>query len=282
MKVAKIIATLIMGGILLCGYNTDLLAMEQDNTDYQTCYDPNTKINIFEKEGRYVICSDDNTINWEASLVNEEVFTSCNVFARKFPNTTDKTELCLTPETKVTRVGISPNGWDIITYDSNIYFIWSEYLIDEVPVVEEVAIGEIIADKGPTSSKKKTEKSIKGVIYDSVEIPYTETDITYMRRCVETETCGADFDSKTHVASVIINRVKNGKFGSSPYEVITSPSQFAYFRTSISQSTIDAVDYVIENGDTARGALFFHSNKTTATFCGRPLIFTDSCGHNFY
>ena len=282
MKVAKIIATCILGGILLCGYSTDLLAMEQDNTDYQTCYDPEAGINIVKEGQQYYIYSDDKTINWIAEGVDEVRYTSCGVYARKFPNTADKNELCLAAGTPIIRVGKSSNGWDIIKYNNELFFMWNQYIAEKAPVIEVQEYEPILYVVDSAKGNDDNGKGIKGKIKDCNVIPYTETDILYMQRCVETETCGADFESKTHVASVIINRVKNGGFGSSPYAVITAPYQFAYFRTSISDSTKEAVDYVLENGDTARGALFFHSNKTTATFCGRSLIFTDSCGHNFY
>ena len=109
---------------------------------------------------------------------------------------------------------------------------------------------------------------------------YTDLDYEYLLRMAETETYGADMMSKTHVISVALNRAK--AYGMSPYAVITSPNQFAYGRTAISQSSIDALEYVLYNGDTAQGALFFHSGGYSATFCGRPCIFGDDVGHYFY
>ena len=111
---------------------------------------------------------------------------------------------------------------------------------------------------------------------------FTEQDLLYMQRCVETETRDCDFESKTHVASVIMNRVSAGNFGKTPYDVVTAKYQFAYRSEDISESTIEAVNYVIANGDTAQGALFFHSMTWRETFCGRPYMFTDNCGHHFY
>lgn len=110
----------------------------------------------------------------------------------------------------------------------------------------------------------------------------TDDDIYWIQRVVETETYGADVMSKSHVASVVLNRIGAGSWGDSAQEVVTSPNQFVYFRTTISQSTIDAVNYVLENGDTAQGALYFHSGGYTATFCGRSCIFGDDVGHYFY
>jgi Zn-ribbon protein, possibly nucleic acid-binding len=110
----------------------------------------------------------------------------------------------------------------------------------------------------------------------------SETDIYYLQRVAETETYGTDMMSKTHVVSVVLNRWQAGTWGSSVQAVVTSPNQFCYFRTSISQSTIDAVNYVLENGDTAQGAMYFHSGAYSSTFCGRSWIFSDDCGHHFY
>ena len=111
---------------------------------------------------------------------------------------------------------------------------------------------------------------------------WSEQDLTYMYRCVQSEAGDADFDGRTHVASVIMNRVHDPNFGDTPYKVITAKNQFVYWRTNIDQMTIDAVHYVLENGDTAQGALFFHCMSYREYFCGHKHIFTDAYGHHFY
>jgi hypothetical protein len=125
-------------------------------------------------------------------------------------------------------------------------------------------------------------KEIVGKYTDAMQTryKYTDLDYEYLLRMAETETYGADMMSKTHVISVALNRAK--KYGQSPYAIITAPNQFAYCNTHISQSSIDALEYVLYNGDTAQGALFFHSGGYSATFCGRPCIFGDDVGHYFY
>lgn len=115
-----------------------------------------------------------------------------------------------------------------------------------------------------------------------VEPEIVDWDLYYLQCCVETETYGADFWSKTHVASVVMNRVNSDQFPNSIAAVVTAPNQFAYFRTNISQETIDAVNYVLENGDTAQGGLFFHSGEYSDTFNGAVYIFTDDVGHHIY
>lgn len=111
---------------------------------------------------------------------------------------------------------------------------------------------------------------------------FTEEELMYFYRCVETEVCGADFRSKVNVASVILNRLYSDRFPDDLITVITSPSQFAYSRTNITESTVAACAYAFEIEDTTDGALFFHSGDFSETFNSATYIFTDSVGHHFY
>lgn len=116
-----------------------------------------------------------------------------------------------------------------------------------------------------------------------IEDNYSEEDLNYLARCVETECYQCQFNCKVNVANVIINRVNSDRFKQSTIkDVITSPNQFAYHRTNISEDTMLAIEYTLLFGDTTEGALFFHSNNKTQTFNGSDYIFTDECGHHFY
>lgn len=111
---------------------------------------------------------------------------------------------------------------------------------------------------------------------------FTEDEVRLICRVVETETYQCDFDSKVNVANVVLNRIESGEFGETVEEIITTENQFAYGRETITEDTILAVMYSFEIIDTTKGALYFHSNEKTDTFCGRDFIFQDSAGHNFY
>ncbi len=111
---------------------------------------------------------------------------------------------------------------------------------------------------------------------------FTEDEIYLIARCVETETHGADFESKTHVASVIFNRIEHESFPDDVESVIKAPGQFAYHKKNIAEDTYEAIRFAFEIGDTAQGALYFHSNPKKDTFGGRPWIFSDMAGHHFY
>ena len=111
---------------------------------------------------------------------------------------------------------------------------------------------------------------------------YTEDEVRLICRVVETETYQCDFDSKVNIANVVLNRIESGEFGETVEEVITTESQFAYGRETITEDTILAVMFAFEFEDTTNGATFFHSNKQTDTFCGKNYIFSDDAVHHFY
>ncbi len=255
MNIKRVIASMLITGLLACNFNAYAAEEEDEKIDikYQTCYPEDLQTSIIEYEHEIeVVEYETNELIWKAELVDQDMFTSTNVYARTIPNTADKTQLCLPTGTEIHRIGISDNGWDIIEYDNKMYYMWYEYIVEEKP-------------------------ELKVTTYSG---SYSDIDIYYLQRVAETETRGADMMSKTHVVSVVLNRCK--LYGQSPYNIIIAPNQFAYGRTSISQSSIDAVNYVLEHGDTARGALFFHSGAYTSTFCKHSYIFTDDVGHHFY
>lgn len=112
---------------------------------------------------------------------------------------------------------------------------------------------------------------------------YTEDEVRLICRVVETECYGQNFESKVMVANVVFNRIESGKYNSSVEEVITSPNQFAYWRTKIQEDTLYAVMYGFEMGDLSNGSLAFHSNEKTERFEGMKYVFTDfNSGHHFY
>lgn len=111
---------------------------------------------------------------------------------------------------------------------------------------------------------------------------FSEEELNYLFRCVECETRGSDFASKTHVASVIFNRLNTGKWGDTLTSVVTAPNQFSYANVSIPKDTIEACEFAFEIKDTAQGCLYFHSGQKSMTFSGANYVFSDSAVHHFY
>ena len=111
---------------------------------------------------------------------------------------------------------------------------------------------------------------------------YTDDQIYYIERMVETETHGCSFDAHVNVANVVFNRIEHEKFPDDPISVVTSGNQFVYGRTKISESVRLAVEYAFQFPDTTHGAIFFHSGAKTKTFNRKPLVHQDDAGHYFY
>ena len=119
-------------------------------------------------------------------------------------------------------------------------------------------------------------------IYDN----FSKKEIDLLFRVVQAEIGHHSFNQICNVASVIFNRVEDGRFGYSLSGVL-NPSQFstigsgAIYKHNISERVKLACEYVYIFGDTTGGALFFHSNAKSDTFSGYPYRFSDGA-HHFY
>ena len=111
---------------------------------------------------------------------------------------------------------------------------------------------------------------------------FTQNEIDLMCRMVQTEIGMGDFEAKVHVADVVWNRMDDSAWPDTITQIITSPNQFAYGKTSYTESTKLAVEYSFLFPDTTQGALAFHSLAKREKFGGYDYIFTDPVGHHFY
>lgn len=129
--------------------------------------------------------------------------------------------------------------------------------------------------------QKKYSKWIKvdTTIYDD----FSDYEILYIEKCVETEVYQGDFNSKVNVASVIFNRLKDDRFGNDLISVVTGKNQFAYGRNNITSSTRLAVEYAYQMKDTTNGSIGFNSFQSFSyNWNGWEYQFTDNVGHHFY
>lgn len=116
---------------------------------------------------------------------------------------------------------------------------------------------------------------------DTVYDAFSEEEIYYLQRMVETETQGCCFISKVYTAEVALARYYQNEGKLSLVTIITSPSQFTYWRTNISQDTIWAVEYAYQHATEAQNALFFKKGYS-ATWYGCDHLFECPSGHDFY
>lgn len=133
-------------------------------------------------------------------------------------------------------------------------------------------------------NKQETVEDTSTIIYPDLYTDFTEEEIYLIQRVVETETYTADIESKMNIVSVVFNRFNhpNKKYGKDIIDIITSPNQFAYWRTEISETTIQAVENVYKYGDTTGGCIAYRSDKHPQYWYGWELQFIDSVGHGFY
>lgn len=140
MKIMKRIATLfLMGSILICGTDFGVFAAAEEPTrevddEYKTCYEQDVHMNIREEEYYFEVYSDGRTIRWEAQKVDDAVYAANNCYIRKeSPNANSTDEQLIPKGTEMHRIGLSPNGWDLVEIDREIYFVWYSCLTDEEP-----------------------------------------------------------------------------------------------------------------------------------------------------
>lgn len=117
--------------------------------------------------------------------------------------------------------------------------------------------------------------------YDGLYERFSEYEINMMCRCIETEVFECSFEQKVNIANVIFNRLKSDEFPNDVVSIITSPKQFAYFRTYINSDTIEALEYAYANGDTTNGTIGFRSDIAPYEWNGWYYQFSDGV-HNFY
>lgn len=119
---------------------------------------------------------------------------------------------------------------------------------------------------------------------------FTEEEIVLIQKVIEGEATAGNFDDKTHVASVILNRLYNETFPDNITDVIYEDSAFSciedgrYNKVEITEDTIMALDYVFIFGDTTGGCYWFDNRSDIKTWAKRntKFVFKDELGHSFY
>lgn len=145
MKIKTIIASLVLAGILLCETNLEVFATEVRTVDnkYKTYYNAGIAMQIDELDDAYKVQSKAQNIYWKADKIYETMYLTEDTYIRKLsPNDEAKGDEYLTFGTEVLRVGISDNGWDLIKYNDDIFFIWYEDLCEYEPARAEATFPE--------------------------------------------------------------------------------------------------------------------------------------------
>lgn len=170
-----------------------------------------------------------------------------------------------------------------------------EVCVTPVPTVTPISTPKPTPTPIPelTPTPEITEVPEKEIEDMSVKEPtlystYSEEELELLFRVVEAEATDADIECKSHVASVIFNRLKEGWWDGDLTRTLMAKNQFEvvtngrYKKVTITEETIIACELAFKE-DTARGALFFDSTDGKS-WAARNLtwIFCDKAGHDFY
>ena len=161
-----------------------------------------------------------------------------------------------------------------------------EVLEEETTPLEEESISkdEPAIETSTSHISQTTQEETTTITYPDLYSDFTKEEIYMIQRVVETETYTADINSKMNVASVVFNRLNhpNNKYGDDIVAIITAPNQFAYWRTEISDTTIEAIERVYKYGDTTNGCMAYRSDEYPQNWYSWELQFVDDVGHGFY
>ena len=100
---------------------------------------------------------------------------------------------------------------------------------------------------------------------------FSQSDIEVLQRIVEAEAGGEDADGRLLVANVVLNRVKDDMFPDNIPDVVfqkdNGVTQFSpvsngsYYRVTVSEETMAAVERALAGEDISDGALYFVARK---------------------
>lgn len=125
----------------------------------------------------------------------------------------------------------------------------------------------------------------------------SEEDYEVLLRIVEAEAGGEDEEGKLLVANVVLNRVAHEKFPDTISEVVFQRSkgttQFSpvasgrFYRVTVSEETVEAVDRALSGEDISQGAIYFaarrYANSDSMRWFDTKLTFLFSHGgHEFF
>lgn len=144
----------------------------------------------------------------------------------------------------------------------------AEEKTDEQVVVDEQATTKN-QDKKEKKAKAAASKKKKEETVPVISLGANQKEV--LLRIVEAEATGEDIKGKMLVANVILNRVKSSQFPDTVKEVVFQKNerttQFSpiadgrYWSVSISKSTREAVERVLNGEDESQGALYFSARS---------------------
>ena len=138
---------------------------------------------------------------------------------------------------------------------------------------------KVLAGVSGVDRRRIHRKSIGAGVKKASELGYYAQQAVYenqmssdeyytLLQIVEAEATGGDITSKMMVAGVVLNRVRDSHFPDTIYDVVWQDAQFQptadgrIYSCTITDSTVEAVEKVLQGEDYSQGALFFISRSS--------------------
>lgn len=137
-----------------------------------------------------------------------------------------------------------------------------EETAQEIERVEEERRRQAEEEAARKAEEERRHAAAEAVRAFSV-ISFSDQDYEVLKRIVEAEAGGCDMQGRILVANVILNRVRDVEFPSTITDVVYQRSQFSPVSDgrlnscSVSEKTVEAVNWALSGEDYSQGALFF-------------------------
>lgn len=105
---------------------------------YKRKYNKVTTYNIEKQDDAYYVSSLSGTVTWYAPIVDLTKYANTEVYLRKAPHMDAQPEIITGVNEELNVVGLSENGWDIVSAYGDVYFAWAGCLSEEPVKVETV------------------------------------------------------------------------------------------------------------------------------------------------
>lgn len=146
------------------------------------------------------------------------------------------------PSTEHDRLGTTYNGdtypailslsnkeWIAVQYTADtVAYLYAEYVTLTCNQKEALTLAEIAAAERAAKIEKAHVKSLPVTYRDPVSV--SDEDLEVFALVVAAEAYWEPYDGKLAVANVILNRLLQGKYGDTIYDVVTAPKQFDGYR----------------------------------------------------
>ena len=171
--------------------------------------------------------------------------------------------------------------------------VWKDAYLDLMYAQENAPLREAMAEAKEQNLKLMASAAGRIVNYHDRRFVITEDDYQVLLNIVEAEAPEEDITGKMLVANVVLNRLELEFGGDTISEVVFARGQFEpvlngrIFRVTPSETTIEAVERVLNGEDKSQGALYFMArslaSKSGVRWFDTNLKFLfKHGGHEFY